>query len=256
MKHFLLFSLLTFSLHTASAYEYKLQFTPPGGAQHLNVAGYTIASSAVGGNCSYDTVSVGSGRGAHSTTTHHYNSCTWDLFGNLTSLTPLASAPVVPPVLSTSGTEVLYASSGSSTTGRDTRGFGFVTTPSPHYSWQTVNGGYAVIPYSVYTVTVTLVSDGDLPLVVDSSQVASVISGYITPSPGTATIASTTCGNSVAVGATCTVTVSYDPTTIQCTGDAYGYAYTQINLSLVTNAGATVNWKEGFTIIGVPMCDD
>jgi len=52
------------------------------------------------------------------------------------------------------------------------------------------------------------------------------------------------------------VTVSYDPTSIKCTGSPYGYAYTRIDLSLVTNAGATIDFTEGFTVTGVPICDD
>jgi hypothetical protein len=61
-----------------------------------------------------------------------------------------------PQQISSSGTEIVYAVSGASSTGQDTRGFGFVSTPSSHYSWQTANGGYADIPYAVYTITATL----------------------------------------------------------------------------------------------------
>jgi hypothetical protein len=119
-----------------------------------------------------------------------------------------------------------------------------------------VSGGYAVIPYAVYTITATLISDGDFALDFDGAAVMSSISGYITPSPGTATVSATTCGSSVPVGSSCSVTVSYNPTTIKCTSDAYGYAYTKIDLSLVTDAGANTDFTEGFTITGVPSCDD
>ncbi|MGK4277439.1 hypothetical protein, partial [Escherichia coli] len=60
----------------------------------------------------------------------------------------------------------------------------------------------------------------------------------------------------VPVGSACSVTVTYIPMTIKCTSDAYGYAYTQIDLSLVTDAGANTDFTEGFTITGVPICDD
>jgi hypothetical protein len=240
----------------AYGYEFKLHFTPPGGAQGLVVAGYQFNNNSVVGNCSYYTASGGSGRGAHVTRTYHYNTCSWDLFGNLISLTPVSAAPVAPPPISQTGTVIVYAISGSSNTGHDTRGFGFVNTPSSHYSWQTVNGGYADIPYAVYTVTATLVSDGDFPLDFDGATVAPSISGFITPSPGTATVSSSTCADSVAVGATCSVTVSYNPTTIKCTPDPYGYAYTKIDLSLVTDAGETIDFTQGFTISGVSICDD
>ena len=113
-----------------------------------------------------------------------------------------------------------------------------------------------MIPYAVYTVTATLVSDGDFPLVYDGANVASSVSGIYTPSPGTATVASTTCPSSVPAGTACSVTISYDPTTIKCTGSPYGYGYTRIDLSLITDAGVTKDFTEGFTITGVPVCDD
>lgn len=240
----------------AHAYEYTLQFTPQPGARGLTVAGYQFSGNTVVGNCSYYTVSAGSGRGSHSTTTYHYNVCSWDLFGNLVSLAPVTSPPVAPAVLSTTGTEIIYAVSGGSSTGHDTRGFGFINTPSSHYTWQTFNGGYAVIPYAVYSITASLTSDGDYPLNISGATVTPSVSGTITPSPGTAAVASSTCTGSVAVGATCSVTVNYDPTSIKCTASPYGYAYTNIALSLVSDAGANSEFTQGFTITGVPICDD
>jgi hypothetical protein len=257
MKRLLLtLTLILLGTHIAQAYEYKLQFTPQGGAYGLVVAGYQFNGNSVFGNCSYYTVSAGSGRGSHGTKTYHYNSCTWDLFGNLISLTPEPSAPVAPQPIYQTGTEIIYAHSGSSSTGRDTRGFGFVNTPSSHYSWQTVDGAYAVIPYVVYTVTATLISDGDFPLDFDGANVTASVFGAYTPSPGTATITGTSCPSSVQVGSTCSVTVSYSPSTIKCTGSPYGYAYTRIALSLVTDAGANTDFTERFTITGVPICDE
>jgi hypothetical protein len=253
---YLLLTLILLGAPVAYSYEFKLHFVPPGGAQGLAVAGYHFDGETVGGNCSYYTVSVSSGRGAHGTKTYHYNTCTWDLFGNLISLTPVSSAPVAPAPISHTGTEIVYAVLDSSKTGQDTRGFGFVNTPSSHYTWQTANGGYAVIPYAVHTITATLISDGDFPLDFDGAKVASSISGTITPSPGTATVSGTTCASSVLVGSTCSVTLSYNPTTIRCTSDAYGYAYTRIDVSLVTDAGANIDFTEGFTVTGVPICDD
>jgi hypothetical protein len=257
MRSSLLTLILFVGVHAAYAYEYKLQFTPQSGAQGLNVAGYQFLGNVVLGDCSYHTTSSGSGRGSHGTTTYHYNTCSWDFFGNLISLTPVSSAPVAPlPIAPQTGTEIVYAMSGTSTTGRDTRGFGFVTTPSSHYSWQTVNGGYAVIPYAPYTITATLISDGDFPLKFGGASVVPSISGYITPSPGTAVVSATTCGSSVAAGSTCTVTVTYTPKTIKCTASPYGYAYTRIDLMLLTDAGANTDFTMGFTITGIPICDD
>src|ERR1035441_5980999 len=135
----LLLTLLLLGAHFAYAHEFKLQFTPPGGAQGLVVAGFLFDGNTVVGNCSYYTVSVGSGRGAHTVKTYHYNTCSWDLFGNLLSLSPVSKAPVAPPPLSQTGTEIFYAFDGTSSTGVDSGGFGFVNTPSSHYSWQSVN---------------------------------------------------------------------------------------------------------------------
>jgi hypothetical protein len=239
------------------AFEYKLQFTPPDGAYGVVVAGYEFNANTVVGNCSYYTVSPGSGRGSEGTKTYHYNTCSWDLFGSLISLTPVSSAPVAPEPISQTGREIVYAVSGTSSTGQDIGGFGFVNTPSSHYTWQAGNSvGISVIPYANYALTATLVSDGDFPLNFSGATVAASISGTTTPSQGTATIAAQTCQDSVPVGTTCSVTISYDPTTIKCTNSPYGYAYTKIDLSLVTNAGANTNFTQEFTITGVPSCGD
>ncbi|HEY0794465.1 MAG TPA: hypothetical protein VGD64_01675 [Acidisarcina sp.] len=256
MKRVFLLSLLFLGALVAHAYEYHLQFTPASGAQGLVVAGYSISGSTITGNCSYYTSRSSGGRGGHSIITHYYNVCTWDLYGNLTSITPKPSAIAVPPVLSTSGSEVIYAVAGSTKTGSDTRGFGFSSTPSAHYSWETPNGGYAVISYSNYVFTASLISDGDFPLVIDQATVQANTSGYYTPSPGTATITGNSCGSSLPVNSTCTLTITYNPQTISCTGSPYGYAYTNVDLALVTDAGANPGFSQGFTITGVPICDD
>jgi hypothetical protein len=239
----------------ASAYEYRLQFGPQSGARNAVVAGYQFdASGNVVGNCSYDTYSACSGRGCHSTVTHHYNTCTWDPYGNLVSMTP--GAPTAPAPLYTSGTEVVYATNGSTTTGHDTRNFGFVDTPSSHYAWQTPNGSIAVIQDAPYQILITLISDGDFDLNVASASVTPQIYGYYTPAAGSANVSDNPCIGVVPTGSTCTVTVTYDPTTIGCTGSPYGYAYTGIDLSLITDAGANPDFTERFTVTGVPMCDD
>lgn len=240
--------------HATFAYEYHLQFTPQSGARGLVVAGYEFSGDTVVGDCSYYTVSACSGRGCHSVTTYHYNTCTWDPYGNLVSMTP--GAPAVQASLYQAGTEIVYATSGSSSTGVDTRGFGFVATPSSHYTWQTLNGGYADIPDSVYAIAATLISDGDYNLNFGTPKVGAQVFGTVTPSPGSATVSANTCVGALAPGATCTVTVSYNPMTISCTGSPYGYAYTGIDLSLVTDAGANTDFTERFTVTGVSICDD
>jgi len=245
-------------VQVASAYEYHLQFTPQSGARGLVVAGYGFTGNTVVGNCSYYTVSACSGRGCRPKTTYHYNTCTWDLYGNLLSVA--TGAPPAQSPLYTNGTEIVYAVSGSDTTGRDIRGFGFVATPSAHYSWQTPNGAYVVIPYAPFTVAATLISDGDLALNfgggAGGTSIVAQVSGTITPSPGAAYITNTTCTGSLAPGLTCTVTVTYDPTTITCTGSPYGYAYTGIDLLLSSDSGANTDFTQKYTVTGVPICDD
>ena len=255
MKRILFALILLCMANVASAYEYHLQFTPQAGARGLVVAGYKFVSKTVLGNCSYYTQSACSGRGCHPPPpTYHYSTCTWDLYGNLLSMTP--GAPTAPAPLYQTGTEIVYAVSGTSTTGLDTRNFGFVSTPSAHYTWETLNGGYADIPDAVYPIKATLISDGDFVLNVTGARVVARTYGTYTPAPGSAAVSANTCTGGIAPGGTCSVTVSYNPTTISCTYSPYGYAYTGIDLSLVTNAGANTDFTERFTVTGVPICDD
>ena len=254
MKRTLFTLALLLVANVASAYEFHLQFSAPSNARGLSIIGYQFAGNTVIGNCSYYTVSACSGRGCHPITTYHYNTCTWDLSGNLLSVA--AGAPPAQSPLYTNGTEVVYAVSGSSTSGRDTGGFGFVDTPAAHYTWQTPNGAYAVIPDAPHLVPATLISDGDLALALGAPSVVALVSGTITPSPGTATISDNTCPASLAPGLSCTVTVTYNPTTIACTGSPYGYAYTGIDLALSTNAGTHPDFTQKYTVTGVPICDD
>jgi len=242
--------------HLAYGYEYTLQFTPASGARNLLVAGYQFNGSLVVGNCSYDTVSVTSGRDPRSITTHHYNTCNWDLFGNLTSLTPVSAPMTAPAVLSVTGTETIYAISGASSTGRDSRGFGFVATPSSHYTWTTPSGGYATIPWAPLYFSVILASDGDNPLNVSSATATPSVSGTITPSPGKAYVVGSTCTGSIAPGSYCGLEILYNPKAISCTASPYGYAYTKIAVELVSDAGNVTDWTYGFTITGVPICND
>jgi len=135
-----------------------------------------------------------------------------------------AGSTVRAPPLYTSGTEIVYATNGSTTTGHDTRNFGFVDTPSSHYSWLTPNGGIAVISDAPYQIPITLISDGDFALNVVDASVTPQIYGYYTPAAGDAMILTTPASASY-VRVDVHVTVTYDPTTIRCTGSPYGYAY-------------------------------
>ncbi len=257
MKRSLLL-LMLFSAHVASAYEFTLQFTPAGGALGLNVAGYQFDpnTSTVTGNCSYYTLHYTGGRGGHTVRTNHYSACAWDVYGNLLSVTPTPSPVPAPAQIAVNGTQIVYAQLGTSTTGRDSRGFGFVNTLASHYTWSTPNNTYTVIPDAKFTLSASLVSDGDFPLAVDSASVTPSTSGIVTASAGRARVLSTSCGQSVPTGVSCTVNVVYDPSTIACSASPYGFGYTTITLSLVTDAGKTTDFTEGFTVTGIPICDD
>ena len=153
--------------------------------------------------------------------------------------------------------ELICATSRASSTGRDTRGFGFVDTPAEHYSWQTPNGAYAVISDAPNAVAATLVSDGDIALKIGTPSVTTHVNGTITPSPGTASITGNSCPSSLAPGYTCTVTVTYDPIAIACTASPYGYAYAGIDLALPTDSVVkSPDFTQNYTVTGVPICDD
>jgi hypothetical protein len=242
----------------ASAYEYRLHYVPPTTltVQGLSVIGYEYVGNSVVGDCSYHTTSPCSGRDCHGQTTYYYNTCTWDQYGNFLNSTPGAPASQAP--LYTAGTEKVYAVSpdGTGSTGSDARGYGYVATVSPHYSWQTPNGGYADIPDSIYPVRATLVSDGDLAVDFSGAKATPQLYGTYTTSAGKTSISRNTCIGSITPGATCSVTVSYNPIKIGCTGSPYGYAYTGIDLSMVSNSPTTTDFTERFTVTGVPLCDN
>ena len=50
-----------------------------------------------------------------------------------------SSAPTAPPPISQTGTEIVYAISGTSTTGHDPRGFGFVTMSTAEEAQKAIN---------------------------------------------------------------------------------------------------------------------
>jgi hypothetical protein len=232
---------------TAAAHEYPLQFTPNSGYRGLVVAGYQFVGNTIVGNCSYYTVRSGSGRGGgyHTTTTHYDQTCTWDSYGNLLNITQ--GAPAVPAPLYVSGTQTVYAmDSNGDTTGTDTAlaSRGFVNTLGSHYTWLTSNA-YLVLQQMPYTFTATLASDGDLPLNISAAEV-SVLKGK-------ATVNGTTCIGQIAPGATCTVTVTYDPTKLR---SATGLAYDTLTLGVTSDAGQASDFIQSYTIVVKKPIDD
>jgi len=224
----------------AGAHEYPLQFMPNSGARGVVVAGYRFNGNTVVGNCSYYTIQSGSGKGGgyHSVTTYYNQTCTWDLFGNLLSITQ--GAPAAPVPLRVNGTQTVYADNGNGDyTGSDTKpGYGgFVNTPGSHYTWVTSNA-YGVLQQIVYTMTVTLVSDGDLPLNISAAEASAL--------QAKATVQSTTCVGQVAVGATCSVTLTYDPTKLR---SATGLAYDTLNIGVISDSGQAPAFIQSYTIV-------
>lgn len=229
-------------------YEYRLQFTPTPGYRSLVVAGYEFNGSTVVGNCSYYTVHSGSGRGGgyRSTKTYFNQTCTWDLYGNLLSITP--GAPAVPAPLYVSGTQTVYAVDASGDyTGSDTALApyqGFVNTLGSHYSWVTSNA-YAVLQQTPYTFTATLVSNGDVPLNISAIGASALYGGVV--------VDSTTCIAQIPVGAACDVTVTYDPTQLR---SPTGLAYDTLDISVTSDSGQAYDFVQRYTIVLSTTADD
>ncbi len=191
----------------AMAYEFPLQFTPNPGYRGLVVAGYSIGTN-VTGNCSYYTVSgggSGKGGGGRAPAKTYSQTCTWDLHGNLLSVTPGApKAPTTP--VATKGSLIIYATDGVNYTGTDGKlpEKGFVNSAAPHYTWVTSNHTAPLIGSIVYTLKATLKSDGDSAVDIQNVTVSAL--------HGVATLKTTDCSGAIDVGKTCSVTLTYDPT--------------------------------------------
>ena len=236
----LLFFCLVVLAPVAGAFEYPLQFTPNPGYRGLVVAGYTFQNANVVGNCSYYTVSSTPGNEESYTRKDYLQTCTWDLHGNLLSLTP--GAPAVPAPLFTKGTVTVYAMDANGDyTGTDTSlpERGFVNSPGSHYTWLTPQGN-AVLSPMVYTLTATLISDGDLALNISNVTVSAL--------KAIATLKTTDCiGQQIQVGNKCSVTVIYDPTKLPPSNT--GYAKDTFRIDLTSNAGAANDFIQNFTIL-------
>jgi hypothetical protein len=232
---------LAISAPIAGAYEYPLQFTPNPGYRALVVAGYQFEGTDVVGNCSYYTVSGSSGKGGggRSPISHIYDqTCRWDLFGNLLSVTPGVLVPPIP--VSIQGAKVVFAINASGdSTGFDAAlpGGGYVNTPGSHYTWLTPQNS-GVVQQMAYSVVATLRSDGDVGLNITN----------VTPSAllGKATLKSTTCVGAVNVGSTCSITVTYDTTGVT---DPTGLAYDTLRIDLTSNAGDAHDFVQNFTVV-------
>lgn len=227
----------------AGAYEFTLQFAPNGGARSLVVAGYAFLGKDVTGNCSYYVVTGGgSGRGGgyHSHTTYYNQTCTWDQFGNLLSVVP--GAPSVPAPLSTSGSVTTYARNKlGDTTGTDSAHVpaGFVNTPSAQFAWVTQPSNVFLPNQNSTTVTLTLTSEGDFPLVVSKIEPMAQLAKT--------SVRSTTCKKPVKPGSTCSIVITYDPRGLLQGDDPYT-AYDRLTVGIVSNSGQTSDFSESVEV--------
>jgi hypothetical protein len=223
------------------AYEYPLQFAPNPGFRGLVVAGYRFDQNGnVVGNCSYYTVSGGSGKGGGGgKSTSYKQTCTWDLHGNLLSIAP--GAPAVPAPVATKGSAIVYAidSNGDYTgTDRELPEKGFVNSPGSHYTWLTPSGN-AVLHQIVYTMTASLKSNGDMPLNISGVQVSAL--------NGVATLKSENCDQApIDVGDKCSITLTYDPGNLTAPN---GIATDTLRVDLTSDAGEGHDFILNFTII-------
>ncbi len=230
----------------AGAYEYGLQFTPNPGARGLVVAGYGFSGATVVGDCSYEIVSGGSGKGGGGGghTTYYYQTCTWDLHGNLLGI--VAGAPTPPTPLSTAGGIVVYAQDAQGdTTGFDTtRNLAFVNTASAQYAWVT-QPTYVFLPnQKPKNLTLTIQSVGDFPLVVSGIDPVAALAK--------ASVKSTTCQPApVPPGQTCKIVVTYDPSRLPRGDDPYT-AYDTLTVGIVANSGQAPDFSESVEVPVAP----
>lgn len=231
----------------SSAIEYPLSFAPVGNYKDLVVAGYQIAGNVVIGNCSYTRITSGSGRDPRPSYTPIPQTCTWDLYGALQSVT--AGAPAAPAPLYTDGTKTVYAKwSKRIYAGTDSALAmgGFVFKYGSHYDWLTSNA-YLVLPQKPYTFTATITSNGDTALNVTGVNVSNALAG------AKLTLVGTTCSGTLAVGGTCDVTVTYNDAKLS---SPTGLAYDIFTIRLKSNAGLENDFVQRCTDeVKVPVDD-
>ena len=229
--------------NAAGAYEYTLQYTPNAGARGLTVAGYGFTANGVVGTCSYYIETSGSGRGGgyHNSKTYYNQTCGWDLYGNLLSVAQ--GAPTAPAPLSTGGGLIVYAQNAQGdTTGVDTAlgNIGFVNTESGQYSWTTQPTTVFLPNQKAVNITLTLKSEGDLPLVVSSIDPVAQLART--------KVRSTTCTRApVQPGASCTIVLLYDPRRLPPGDDPYT-AYDTLTVGIVSNSGQAPDFSESIEV--------
>ena len=261
-----------FFVQGANGYEYHLQ-SPAGIGRITAVSTASIKADGTLSESLTSWTQACSGR-VCAPRVYHCTAGTWDSIGNLLTSSTTTGACAANSPISTSGSEQVYAVSGSETAGFDTRGFGFLAYPAPHYVWtggaanlfapfgpgvsnQAADGGYIVVPYTPPTTfTLELLSDGDLPLSITGTVAQVFVSGYGTVGTGKVTSVTGDCLSApLAPGLTCTLSVTFDPSTIT-TPASTGYGYNVMTLALASDAGALPDWSTHFTVTGIPVPEE
>jgi len=219
-------AVLTVLAVSAFAHEYPLQFTPAAGGPRSGRRGLSDHGGPLS-RVPARTIPLRAVQAKVAATTRPRRITTrrvrGDLTGNLLSITP--GAPVTPPILYIEGTRTIYALNGSSTAGSDSAllpNHGYVDAPSPHYTW-----GPFTPPTgpAAQTVTLTLASDGDLPLdITAASETTALARSHMV---------ATNCVGVLAPGSSCSIAIYYDPTRL-----AYptGLMYETLTVTVQSNA--------------------
>lgn len=268
-------------------YEHKLQFSPyipynpvVGRATVIGEQFTLDASGKINGVTGLiHFVTVPSGCRYVCPRTNHDWTGTWDLGGNLLSTTQVAWTPQSQigtgssntPVPARTNNELIYAqgvlaNGNTVTTGEDTALYGYVDTVQSHYVWsqttvppENVSGHFYIPRTPPFVFSVSLTSDGDLPLNITSTILQVTVSGGYTNGTGTASYQpqpGDCLSGPVAPGTSCSIQIGFDPSTIISSGSPYGYAYNNLFLALASDAGNLPDWTVSFTISGFTPPDE
>jgi len=226
---------------------FPLQFNATGTV--LFVAGYTVDPVAgVTGECDFKVSHSGSGRGGgyKIVTTYYQGICTWDLYGNLLSqaFTTTSGAPVPQPPtpFMTIGNQITYGIDAmGDSTGQTTATTGFVIHNTSDYVWTPVTQ-ITTDAQTPVSFQATLTSTGNLDLHVIGSNV------YTNTGQPVTVLDDSCLGQTIGVGQSCTITLSYDPTALVSETTTVLDA---VHVDLTTNSGIAHPFTQSISVTGV-----